>query len=208
MINSQWEYYNSTLLQKSFALVGDGQGGYSCRGVSFNGSYYGGPELEWTVLLSDYYNNVIYQDNFYHDWGHVLNLSLPEVTTNTDGIIYRCTIYVKRKDGSYIYTSDMQPSVFTWYLNRTVEVPDNTMPAEWLQSTAATTTSPFSTMTTIASDLIPDDQMIEQNLTTPPWIEGAVAQILALVSQLIQLRYIRFILGFVIIVSLVAWFLH
>lgn len=209
MINSQWEYYNSTLLTKSFALVGDGQGGYSCRGVSFNGSYFGGHELEWTVLLSDYYGNLVYQDNFYHDWGYMLNLSLPEVTTNTDGIIYRCTIYVKRKDGSDIYTSDMQPSVFTWYLNRTVEVADNTLPADWLGTGTAAFQNPMETMTTVVpSDYEIDEDTIEDSLDIPQRILSAMGFVVGVFTQILSLRYVTFMICFGLVVGLLGWFLH
>lgn len=176
---------------------------FNCRprdGIDYDKVFY-------TVYIRDTNNNLIFHSRNVRANTSVKFTSNP-YTIPYSQIAYRVEILVFMEDGSWLYRDDITSSSLTLQLNCLEQVEENTLPAEWLQSTAATTTSPFSTMTTIASDLIPDDQMIEQNLTTPPWIEGAVAQILALVSQIIQLRYIRFLLGFVIIVSLVAWFLH
>lgn len=210
LISSQWTSGGGTVITYNWGVLGVDDCTFQATEFTFNCRPRDGIDYDkvyYTVKIKDSYGSVIYQNKNQQANTTAKFTSNPYTIPYSD-IAYRIEVTVFMVDGSWLYRDDIPYSSLTLQLNCLEQVEENTLPAEWLQSTAATTTSPFSTMTTIASDLIPDDQMIEQNLTTPPWIEGAVAQILALVSQIIQLRYIRFLLGFVIIVSLVAWFLH
>lgn len=208
--DTQWNNDSNQVISYSFGILGrDDAESIQIFRMQLNGRYVGhlNDDLAYTVIVKDTNYTQLYHaaDTIL---GESIEVSLPPSSADSTEIAYRIQILVFRTDGSNIYHSDMYRANFTAWLSVVENVPENTLPADWFQSTAATTTSPFNTMTTIAGDLVADEDFVEQNLTTPPWIEGAVAQILALVAQIIQLKYVRFILGFVIVVSLVAWFLH
>lgn len=210
LISSSWTTQSNTVISYNWGVLGVDNSTFQATEFTFNCRPRDGVDYDkvyYTVYIRDSYGSLIFQSR------NVKANTTVKFTTNPytipySQIAYRVELLVFMVDGSWIYRDDITSSSLTLQLNCLEQVESNTLPAEWLQSTAATTTSPFSTMTTIASDLVADEDFVAQNLTTPPWIEGAVAQILALVSQIIQLRYVRFILGFVIVVSLVAWFLH
>lgn len=204
MIDSQWEYYSPTQLYKGIPLVGDGEGTYSCYQVSFVGEYRAQAPLEYAFDIYDSTGNTRLYSSIYYDSGTVVNVGLPLVQS-TDGIVYRCELYVRKKDGSNIYASDMYAGAWTWYLNRTTEVSENTLPAEWLETTTASVPV-YTTYTTVATTV--DYQGVLTTLTVPVDIRPAIATFEQIVYDLWNLHYMPFIIIFSILCGLAAWLLH
>lgn len=102
----------------------------------------------------------------------------------------------------------MYASNLTWYLNRTTEVEQNTLPDDWFGTSTVTGYNPLETMTTVASDYYIDDSVVTDSLDIPPVTESAITQIMSIVTRILDLPYLKFMLCFAVIVGLVAWFLH
>ena len=213
MISSQWDYAtgSSTHLYKEIPLVGDGTSSYNVFQMTFAGEYYGGAALQWAVEIMDSSGNTrLYTTGSqYYDVNQMLVVGLPNVTPSqysqhTD-IVYRCHIWVKKKNGSNISRSDMYASNFTWYYNRSERVEENTLPAEWLETTTASIPE-LTTYTTVATT-VPYEGVLT-TLTIPADIRPAIAQFEQIVYDLWNLHYMPFIIIFGILVALAAWLLH
>lgn len=213
MISSQWDYAtgSSTHLYKEIPLVGDGTSSYNVFQMTFAGEYYGGAALQWAVEIMDSSGNTrLYTTGSqYYDVNQMLVVGLPNVTPSqysqhTD-IVYRCHIWVKKKNGSNISRSDMYASNFTWYYNRSEQVEENTLPAEWFETTTASIPE-LTTYTTVATT-VPYEGVLT-TLTIPADIRPAIAQFEQIVYDVWNLHYMPFIIIFGILVALAAWLLH
>lgn len=213
MISSQWDYSpgSSTHLYKEIPLVGDGTSSYNVFQMTFAGEYYGGSALQWAVEILDSSGNTrLYTTGAeYYDVNQMLVVGLPKVTPSqysqhTD-IVYRCHIWVKKKNGGNIDRTDMYASNFTWFFNRSEEVGENTFPAEWLETTTASIPE-LTTYTTVATT-VPYEGVLT-TLTIPADIRPAIAQFEQIIYDLWNLHYMPFIIIFGILVALAAWLLH
>lgn len=205
MISDQWEFYSNWQLHKRIPLVGDGEGTYTCYQVCFTGEYLGSAPLEYAVGIYDSTGNTRLYTSLYVDSGTPINVGLPLVQSTTD-IVYRCDLYVRKKDGSYIYADDMYAGALTWYLNRTTEVSENnTLPAEWLETTTASVPV-YTTYTTVATTV--DYQGVLTTLTVPVDIRPAIATFEQIIYDVWNLHYMPFIIIFAILCGLAAWLLH
>lgn len=217
MIWSQWDYGSggSTHLYKEIPLVGDGTSTYNVFQMTFAGEYYGGAALQWAVEIMDSSGNTrLYTTGAqYYDVNQMLVVGLPNVTPAQYGqhtdIVYRCHIWVKKKNGGNIERSDMYASNFTWYFNRSEEVEENTLPAEWLETTTYYIDNPLSTVTTvIPSDYDITTQDVDPFLDIPEKITAAMQGCIFWLGRLLNLKYVTFLLCFVLVVGLVAWLIH
>lgn len=204
LIDSQWEYYDTETLYKGIPLVGDGEGTYTCYQVGFVGEYRGSKALQYAFDIYDSSGNTRLYSSVYYDSGQLVNVGLPLVQS-TDNIVYRCELYVKLKDGGNIERTDMYAGAWTWYLNRTTEVEEQTLPAEWFETTTATLPE-LTTYTTVATT-VPYEGVLT-TLTIPSDIRPAIAQFEQIVYDLWALHYMPFIIIFGILVALAAWLLH
>lgn len=213
MISSQWDYAtgSSTHLYKEIPLVGDGTSSYNVFQMTFAGEYVGGAALQWAVEIMDSSGNTrLYTTGAqYYDVNQMLVVGLPNVTPSqysqhTD-IVYRCHIWVKKKNGGSISRSDMYASNFTWYFNRSEDVEENTLPADWFETTTASIPE-LTTYTTVATT-VPYEGVLT-TLTIPADIRPAIAQFEQIVYDLWNLHYMPFIIIFGILVALAAWLLH
>lgn len=208
LIDSQWEYYDSETLYKGIPLVGDGNGTYTCYQVGFVGEYRRSVPLQYAFDIYDSSGNTRLYSSVYYDAGQLVNVGLPLVQS-TNNIVYRCELYVKLKDGGNIQRTDMYAGAWTWYLNRTTEVSENTLPAEWLETTTYDIDNPLSTVTTvIPSDYDITTQDIDPFLEIPEKITAAMQGCIFWLGRLLNLKYVTFLLCFVLIVGLVAWLIH
>lgn len=210
---SQWDYHDSTTLNKNFALVGDGTSSYNVYQLSFSSTYQGNEDLVWGVDIYDSSGNTMLYYGEYNDVGQVLVVGLPTVVPSqysqyTD-IVYRCRLYVKKKDGSNIYRDHIHSSNITWYFNRTEDIEQSTLPAEWLTTVTNNIENPFETMTTIVPpEMDFTDTDLSPFVTIPEKITFAINMFLVTVGQLLQLKYMTFTISFILIVCLFAWLLH
>lgn len=213
ILSTQWDYNDSTTLNKNFALVGDGSSSYNVYQLSFSGTYYGNDELLWGVDIYDSSGNTLLYFGSYIDVGQVLVLGLPTVaptqySQHTD-IVYRCHLYVKKKNGGNIDRVDMRASNFTWYFNRTEDIEQSTNPAEWYGTSTVAFQNPMETATTIVPpNYLIDEDTIEDSLDIPQRILGAMGFVIGIITQLLTLKYVTFMLCFGIVVALLGWFLH
>lgn len=187
-------------------MVGDGQGSYSCYQVCFTGEYRGSRPLEYAFNIYDSTGNTRLYSSLYYDSGTVVNVGLPYVAS-TDQIVYRCTVYVKLKDGGNIERTDMYAGAWTWYLNRTTDVEEQTLPNDWFVDTTATVINPAESYTTVIGTDIPWDD-IQHQMELPVAVENAVLYIYDLVSQVLVMRYLTFMIVFGLGCALICWILH
>lgn len=212
-ISTQWDYSGNYHLYKEFPLVGDGESIYNCYQFSFAGEYYGDKALVWAVEIYDSSGNTrLYTTGAqYYDTGQVVAVGLPSVSPNDysqhNDIVYRCHIWVKRKDGGTVDRTSMYASNWTWYLNRSVDVEDNTLPDDWFVDTTATVVNPVESYTTVIGTQIPWDD-IEHQMDLPIAVENAVLYIYDLVSQILVMRYLTFMIVFGLSCALICWILH
>lgn len=206
LIDTQWDYYSSDILTKGIPLVGDNKGSYTCYQVCFTGEYRNSLPLEYAFSIYDSTGNTRLYASVYYDSGSIVNVGLPYVAT-TDQIVYRCTLYVRRKDGASIDRTDMYAGAWTWYLNRTTEVEEETLPSDWFVDTTATVVNPVESYTTVIGTQIPWDD-IQHQMDLPVAVENAVLYIYDLISQVLVMRYLTFMIVFALGCTLICWILH
>lgn len=178
--------------------------------MQLNGRYVGhlNEDLAYTVIIKDGNYNQLYHaaDTIF---GDTIEVSLPPSSAKSDEIAYRIQILVFRTDGSYIYRTDMYKANFTAWLNVVENVPQQTMPSEWLETTTASFVFiPLDTYTTAITVPDADYTLVEEYMLVPSPIERAYQYISGLMVQILNFRKLLFIIIFNIIIGLAIWLLH
>lgn len=182
--------------------MGDNQGSYTCYQVCFTGEYYNSIPLEYAFEIYDSSGDTRLYSSLYYDSGTPVNVGLPLVQS-TDGIVYRCHLYVRKKDdNSQIERTEMYASAWTWYLNRTTEVSENnTLPADWVENTTNAGAEQFVPFETVTTPISPEDTSgtideFKQFLEGVQEYETLATVFMGYVSELLRLKGVTAFLCF------------
>lgn len=181
--------------------------------VIFNGYSGLNYELEYSVVIREYNSSTVLFES-----GWVPNNEQCSAYAKWDSTTRRPSfeIYVRRNEFDdngnrrTLVPSDMRPSFFrsTWKVNQTIEQ-TTAIPQDWLTGTAGTYTTDFSTMTTVVPTICDiDDNEFNAFIDIPNKIVAGINLCILGVGSLLNLKYVTFLVCFVLIVGLVAWLIH
>ena len=183
--------------------------------VCFSGDSGNNYKLEYYVEIYEYNTN-----NKLFESGWTPNNTPVRVVSRTWGGTglaqrQRVVIYVRRNEFNdqgerrWLVPSDMSPCGFAQNFIGYSKVTQETLPAEWLETTTQTIVDPLETYTTIVggSD-VPDYDELNSQLVVPHNIEVAVLHIFDVIDTLMSLRYMTFLVCFSIVMALLVWLLH
>lgn len=173
----------------------------------FNGCTALNYDLEYALkVYSVEGNNVgLWVETDYKDNGTIFDIATQEWNENRR---FTIEIYVQRKDGNQLSRQDMKPSVFQIMRRQSVTL-TTALPQDWLTGTAGTYTTDFSTMTTVVPTVCDiDDNEFNAFIDIPNKIVAGINLCILGVGSLLNLKYVTFLICFVLIVGLIAWLIH
>ena len=178
--------------------------------ITFNGSTTNSlqhQELEFCVQVMEYGTNTVF---FESDW-YPVN-TIVQIAARPQGIDERLNSYkilVRRSDGSQLNRLDLQGCVSTVFGRIYQDVEQQTLPADWFETTTIAVDNPLSTATTVIDESQYSlDVDTDPFLTLPVAISNGIHLLLTPIGIILDLKYVTFFVCFCLVCFIVAWLLH
>ena len=167
-------------------------------------------ELIYSVTVW-YYNTSTKQfESAWYDNNTKIQINGDMEWSDSPNLINSYEVYVRRKDGSALSRQDMQPCVAVVSGSQARRIAYTTpIPNEWVTGTAGTYTTDISTMTTVVPIICDiDDTDFNAFIDIPNKIVAGINLCIVGIGSLLNLKYVSFMICFVLIVGLIAWLIH
>lgn len=209
--SGQWHIENNEIISYNFYLPLPTSGRRKPTGVIWSGTTTNNDVLEYGIIQRNYNSSYTYQETNYFDCNTLIPVygNYQSFTDNTADQ-YAWTLYVKRKDGGVLTPSSMETSVVSVELYvESVVVYTTAIPQDWLTGTVGNYTTDFATMTTVVPTVCDiDDTEFNAFIDIPNKIVAGINLCILGVGSLLNLKYVTFLVCFVLIVGLIAWLIH
>lgn len=169
-------------------------------------------ELEWAlVIYNKLDSNSVISESSWYDVNTKINITSQSLY---DDDYFRYKIYLRRKldengDRPQLSRSSMNGAGVTFYGNLFYNEEQQTLPADWFVNTTVTFETDVTTMTTVVPDICNiDDDDFNAFIDIPNKIVAGINLCIVGIGSFLNLKYVTFVICFVLIVGLIAWLIH
>ena len=199
-VSSDWAPLGTDKVSISFlAPISDGSDSFY---LSFLNAFDDGDPI-YKRIIGRYTNNTTCFDTGYI-LGEINSISIPYDPNQGD---LRIIAWAYRDDNGVIDSSNWTGGNFIITYNKIAQGTE--IPESWLTNTTYIYDNPVQTVTTVVPadyDIVTAD--VSPYIAIPQKITDGIDYTLLIIGRLLELRYLSFLICFVLIVGLIAWLIH